>query len=146
MTSIRTILTATCMLAAMVLLASVTRAQTVPSAPPQIPVSQAPPLPELLKKLTAPAMSLADVPLTPEEASGAVPALTVKNASGGRCTYSADGPGRRGAQGRRTQTGAVPAAATPMTYHGGPVMIYPQLYCRMAARPGIRPNMPCCRF
>jgi hypothetical protein len=24
--------------------------------------------------------------------------------------------------------GAVPAAATPMTYHGGPVMIYPQIY------------------
>jgi hypothetical protein len=118
-----------CLLAAAGFLTAI--AATTPTISNEVPLSpfaKPVPLPEQLQKYAAPAMSLADIPPTPAEASGAVPRLTVKHASGVAHIM----PTVAGAAARKAaaaKQGIRPAAAPSLLYHGGPIMYpYVQIY------------------
>jgi hypothetical protein len=116
-----------CSLAAGGLLtANATSAQTVPQEPPALSVPPVAPSPEQLKKYSAPAMSLADIPPTPAEAAGAVPRLTVTHPGGvahvmPTVTVAA---ARKAAAAKQ---GLSLAAPPVLLYHGGEIM-YPYAF------------------
>ncbi len=92
---------------------------------PLSPFAQPVPVPEQLQKYAAPTMSLADIPPSLAEASGAVPRLTVKHAGGVAHIMPtvAVAAARKAAAAKL----AIRPAATPtLLYHGGPVM-YPNV-------------------
>jgi len=92
-----------------------------------LPFAQPVPLPEQLQKYSAPAMSLADIPATPAEASGAVPRLTVSRPGGvAHIMPTVAGAAARKAAAAKQGT---QLASPALLYHGGPVMYpYVQLY------------------
>jgi hypothetical protein len=103
-------------------------AQTISNQLPPAPFAQPVPLPEQLKKYTAPAMSLADIPPTPAEAAGLVPRLTVTRPGG--VAHVMDTVAGAAARKAAAAKQAIPLAAPPvLMYHGGPIMYpYIQIY------------------
>jgi hypothetical protein len=123
-------------------------AQTTSNQLPPAPFAQPVPLPEQLKKYSAPAMSLADIPPTPAEAAGVVPRLTVRGPGG--VAHIMDTVAGAAARKAAAAKQAIPLAAPPvLKYHGGPIMYpYIQIYtifwgprgCKMAAGLPFPPN------
>jgi hypothetical protein len=103
-------------------------AQTTSNQLPPAPFAQPVPLPEQLKKYSAPAMSLADIPPTPAEAAGLVPRLTVRHPGG--VAHIMDTVAGVAARKAAAAKQAIPLAAPPvLMYHGGPIMYpYIQIY------------------
>jgi hypothetical protein len=115
-----------CVLAAAGILAAIAvNTPTVSSELPPPPFAQPGPSPEQLKKYSAPAMSLADIPPTPAEAAGAVPRLTIKR-PGGVAHIMPTIAVAAARQAAAAKQGLAPAAPPVLTYHGGPVM-YPNV-------------------